>query len=39
LLLGVPRLLPPLNRVFAWGRDHCGNRLSYSNIGDEQPTI
>jgi hypothetical protein len=21
------------------GRDHCGNRLSYSNIGDEQPTI
>ena len=21
------------------GRDRCGNRLSYSNIGDEQPTI
>jgi hypothetical protein len=24
---------------FSRGRDHCGNRLSYSNIGDEQPTI
>jgi len=30
--------LPTLHATFFQGRERCGNRLSYSNIDDEQQT-
>jgi len=39
LLVAAPASLPPPGGRPDRGRSRCGNRLSYSNIGDEQPTI